>query len=509
MEISQEELNNVNQALDRAIETEKRNERLIESIAPAVVKTLQPILTELASTMQQRVEVRPEVIMPPMPEPQVTVNVPEPKQPKITVKVPALKVPKSSITIKNDSKAILASLKGIQKAVVQNAPLPFEMPAQKEYTFSKPMPVIITDGKGKPKQDFNGGGNSVVGPIALKDANGNLISSAYPLPISGSLATTPFATYYASDAVASQNLIQVNGNPVVVGTGYQDNALRVVMATDAVASVSVTGATGTLATNMVDSSGVAYSGTNPVPISIASATGTMAANIVDSSGIAYSGTNPFPITGNIGTVTTVTGITNTITTRLDSPDGAYSGTNPFPVTLISGALTSTIAVGVTVAGATDAGNAPVKVGGIARTTNPTAMTDGQAVSSSYDSLGRQVIRTLQVRGLIATAYATLSSNAETTFLSGVSATLLDPIMVKFANTSTNTITIDLRCGTGGAVLDSFTLPASSTQGFSIPVPYPESEVAQAWTIKFNSTISGSDISNTTVYATGLFSKEIW
>ena len=66
---------------------------------------------------------------------------------------------------------------------------------------------------------------------------------------------------------------------------------------------------------------------------VTSITNTIAANTVDSSGIAFSGSNPFPITGNIGTVTTVTGVTNSIASSLiDSSGIAYSGSNPVPVT---------------------------------------------------------------------------------------------------------------------------------------------------------------------------------
>jgi hypothetical protein len=79
--------------------------------------------------------------------------------------------------------------------------------------------------------------NSVA--AALVDSSGLAYSGSNPIPITGSISTTPGATFYASDAVGSMNLIQVGGNPVVVGTGYQDNAIRVVHATDAVVSVNV------------------------------------------------------------------------------------------------------------------------------------------------------------------------------------------------------------------------------------------------------------------------------
>lgn len=84
------------------------------------------------------------------------------------------------------------------------------------------------------------------------------------------LRASPVPTQQVSGYADSVNVIQIGGNAVVVGSGYQDNALRVVNATDAITSVNVTGSTGSVAATIVDSGGVGYSGSNPVPITIIS-----------------------------------------------------------------------------------------------------------------------------------------------------------------------------------------------------------------------------------------------
>jgi hypothetical protein len=96
-------------------------------------------------------------------------------------------------------------------------------------------------------------------------------------------------------------------------------------------SVVVTGSSGSLATALIDSSGVQYSGSNPIPVSITlssvqlqdgqgslitshvsgdfkgldvnilSSSGSLAAALVDSSGVAYSGSNPLPTTATLST----------------------------------------------------------------------------------------------------------------------------------------------------------------------------------------------------------------
>lgn len=259
-------------------------------------------------------------------------------------------------------------------------------------------------------------------------------------------------TYQVTSAINSVNVVTFNSNTPATGLNETNNGvLRVVQMTDSISSVSA----------------------------------------------AQSGT------WNIGTVTTVTGITNTVVTRLDSPDGLYSAANPLPITLVSGALTSTIAVGAVVAGAADDGSAPIKMGGIARTANPTAVTGGQQVSFSADKIGRQINRPLQIRDLIATAYISLTNGTEATFLAaGGTGVFLDCISVICSNASDAAVMVDFRAVTGGNIEFSIEVPASGPGGIAHPIPWPQSATNNNWTVDM------PDITGTTVNISGLFSKEI-
>ncbi len=165
-------------------------------------------------------------------------------------------------------------------------------------------------------------------------------------------------------------------------------------------------------------------------------------------------------------------------------------------------VSSAIAVGPTVADAADDGNAPVQVGGIARTANPTAVAGNDVVKATFDDLGRQLIRPIQVRDLTTTAYTTLTNGTETALLAGAASTFHDLIYVMGANESGTAVRVDLRCGTGGAVVASIEIPGGGTAGVALPVPLPMPEVAQAWTADMD------DYTGTTVYISGLFSKEV-
>ena len=143
-------------------------------------------------------------------------------------------------------------------------------------------------------------------------------------------------------------------------------------------------------------------------------------------------------------------------------------------------------------------NAPIKVGGTARQTNPTAVRDGARVSASYDDLGRQVMTPYQVRDLISTGSATITRVAETAIISGVASTLLDLLHVSGANTSGVAIRVDLRYGTAGSIIDSLVIPATSVAEKNYTIPYPMSEVAQAITAQTTQT---GDISDSPVTIT--------
>lgn len=156
------------------------------------------------------------------------------------------------------------------------------------------------------------------------------------------------------------------------------------------------------------------------------------------------------------------------------------------------------------ADAADSGN-PIKVGGIARTTNPTAVADGDRVSATFDDLGRQVTWPFQVRDLLVTANATLTRGTETAVTTAVASTLVDIVTITGANTSSIAQNISIRTGTGGTVVDQLTIPVTSTVSKTYSVPLLMSEAAQVWTAQ-NTT--QSDLSDSPVSITMVGMKNI-
>ena len=338
---------------------------------------------------------------------------------------------------------------------------------------------------------------------------------------------------------------------------------------------AVTGITNSIAAVIVDTNGVGYTTSNPVPVSfsatdldirdLANATDSISSYQV--SGASWSVEATQSGTWDIGTVTAVTGVTNSVSAALvDSANVQYSGSNPVPMSIINlgtaaikvsqgdganatgaqnilpmmvnssgthdrmrngegesvGALRVVLAsnatgsvfvtgssgtvavVGVVVSDAADDGSAPNKIGGIARTANPTAVANGDAVSASFDSVGRQLVRPHQVRGLMQTAYATITDSSEDNLITGSASVYLDLVYIMGANNSNATVNVDIRDKTAGGVVASLSIPANSTAGMALPIPIPQDTSGQPWTVQN----SGSDISNTTVKLTALFTKEV-
>lgn len=141
---------------------------------------------------------------------------------------------------------------------------------------------------------------------------------------------------------------------------------------------------------------------------------------------------------------------------------------------------------------------------VSRQTNPTATADGSSVFASADDLGRTLVRPVQVRDLIATAYVSITTGVETTLLAGAAGTFHDIIYLMGANQSDAAVILDVRSGTAGSVVLSLEIPPEATAGASLPVPIPQTEAAQAWTVQN----AGSDVSGTSVDVSALFSKEV-
>lgn len=534
-------------------ESSKMRKELMEVVGADLASSLAPLLAEMAGQsagnsevlvdklvnalktlkiqvpdINPKIEVNvPDIYVPPIELP--TINVP---QPRVNVNVPNVIVPELKMPTEMNVRGMV-SLEGIN---LQN-----------------PLPVQLRDENGKPV--------SLLGSLTQVIGGG------------ASGARTDFFTIKGFTQSAFAEFMNPDGRIKVElptgATGLTDLELRassvpVEQVSGSMWSVYVSGSTGTIGATILDSSGVQYSGSNPLPVVITSgAAATTAVQNLDGDGN-YRGT--FPVEGTVA----VSGITNTVGATILNGDGTYrdsfpvtgtfyqatqpvsiasmpstpvtgtfwqatqpvsgtvlvsditastksalidstgiqySGSNPLPTTIVSGYLTSCVAVGATLHDAADIGAAPQKVGGVAVTTaNPTAVAGGDIVNFRGDDLGRQLIRPVQVRDLISTAYVNKVTGStfgtETTLFSGATNTYHDLIYVLASNDSTVAIGVDIRGTLAGNVLMHLEIPANGTVGIATPVPLPAGDVGASWTIDL------PDVTGTNVYMSALFSKEI-
>lgn len=263
---------------------------------------------------------------------------------------------------------------------------------------------------------------------------------------------------------------------------------------------TVTGITNSVAVVNLDRDG------NPQAAWLVSdVTASIKASLVDSSGIQYSGSNPVPVT------LAVSNATSTINAVLVDSAGAYRGTLPVAVVAgsaaigsvtVNGSLNSVIAVGATLHGVADPGAAPQKVGGVVMTANPTAEVGGDITNFRADDIGRQLVRNIQVRDLIRTAYVSVTNGTETTLRAAVAGAFLDLIMIVGSNNSDAAVSVDIRPVTAGNIINTLRIPANGTAGWTPPVPWPQSEQGNNWTV------DGPDETGRTLTFSALFSQEV-
>lgn len=143
---------------------------------------------------------------------------------------------------------------------------------------------------------------------------------------------------------------------------------------------------------------------------------------------------------------------------------------------------------------------PVKIGGQARTTNPTAVDDGDRVNLISDDVGRQVMAPYQVRDLVNTAYVSLTGGTKTSLIAGVTSVFLDLIQISMSNNSGAATTLTLT--DESTTIQSFVLPANDTRQFDFPVPIRQSATGVAWYVDL------PDISGTTVTVQAQFIRNV-
>lgn len=151
-------------------------------------------------------------------------------------------------------------------------------------------------------------------------------------------------------------------------------------------------------------------------------------------------------------------------------------------------------------GTTNSGN-PVQVGGTAKTTNPTAVADGQRVGATFDKLGKQVV-VGSIRELKGNQQTSISSStAETTIVSAAASAFLDVYGLIITNTSATVTKVTIKDATGGTTRAVFEVPATDTRGFMVP---ESGAVCQATTGANWTAICGTSVA--TIEITALFVK---
>lgn len=139
---------------------------------------------------------------------------------------------------------------------------------------------------------------------------------------------------------------------------------------------------------------------------------------------------------------------------------------------------------------------PVLTGGEARTTNPTAVGDGDAVRSMHDDLGRQVVVPHGVRDLTTHNRIALTTASETTLIAaGGAGVFRDLVMLVVSNESASEVRVDIRDSSAGTVRLSVDLAADGGGAvIPFPVPLTQASANNAWTAQLSGAVS-------TVYVT--------
>lgn len=535
-------------------QTEKSRDSIVSSVASEVSRMFAPVLERIAdssrSNRQELVDAIKEIkIEAATPEISVNVpdvNVPEIKvpEPRVSVTVPPIRVPEVKMPEEMNIKGWV-SLMGVDL----NNPLPVQLRDAKGNpinVFDNLTQIISGGGGGGGKHDHfmvRGFDSSAFADYLNSDnrlrvsvetggsglTDTELRATAVPVSqVSGANwstnitntdldirdlvnATDSVSAYQVSGAIWSTAVIDIFGSTAAASVFNADNRIKVSVETGGSGLTDAELRATAVPVSQVSGATWSTEVTNTVTVSATDLDIRDLANATDSvrvyqlSGASWSVEATQSGTWNVGTVTTVTGVTNSVSAAIvDSGGVQYSGSNPVPITIVSGALTSTIVVGPVASDAVDDNSGPVQVGGIARTANPTAVAAGDAVKATHDDLGRQVLRPVQVRDLIATAYVQLTNGTETTLLAASAGSFHDLIYVMGANNSDVAVSVDIRPVTAGNVVMTIQIPASGTAGIACPVPLPQSasDTGNNWTADM------SDITGTTVSLTALFSREV-
>lgn len=364
---------------------------------------------------------------------------------------------------------------------------------------------------------------------AIVDSSGVAYSGSNPLPTTASLSVpsgpgdgaTALRIIQAGDTVSSVNVLSFNGNTPATGLNETTvGVLRTVLMTDSNSSVNITTFNGTApATGLNETTAGVLRTTimtdTTVSTVVNSGTLTGITNTITQQQLSGATDSVNVIAFNSNTPAVGSNETNAGVLRTVLMTDSNSSVN---VTTFNGnapatGLNETTNGVLRVVQMTDATTSIFVTGSFdsmmtwqARTTNPTAKSDGSDVRPTADKLGRTVMRPVHVRDLIKTSYTTLTTQAETALTTAASTEFNDLVMLTATNGSAAAWKVDIREKTGGGIVHTMYIPATTGPiGWAPAVPFPQTDLSATWTASIS---SGSDVSNANLFITGLYSREI-
>lgn len=447
------------EALDRALVEKKRNEDFVKSLGPAIVETLSPILETIAANSKLSKEELISVVS------QIKIEVPKIEVPRADVEVKLPEMPKIEVPVANVS----VDTSGIKESILEGFRA-LKQPSVKvpkpEVTVNVPQ-IKVPDLKWPDEEMPIKGWVQLMGtdlahplPVQLRDAQGNplnlfenltqIVSGGGGARIVkiGGFSSSAFGDIQDSDG--RLKVILPSGSSGLTDTELRASAVPVIQVTGSVDSV-----------NVLQWAGVGTGSGDERNSS------TLKVMHVGDAGVSVSATQVG--TWNVN---------------------------------VNGALNSVLATGVTLHDAADDGDAPLKVGGVAMSSNPAKVSDGDRTLFRGDLIGRQLVRPVQARELLTTAYATLTTGTATTLLASAASTFNDLIYLVGANNSDVAVTVNISPGSAEGTVLTLQIPANGTAGIACPVPMPQNTAANTWTADMG------DITGTTVFLSALFSKEV-
>jgi hypothetical protein len=134
---------------------------------------------------------------------------------------------------------------------------------------------------------------------------------------------------------------------------------------------------------------------------------------------------------------------------------------------------------------------PVGMGLHARTTNPTAVADGQRVAARSDKIGRAAVVPYQVRDLVTQNNITLTTTAETTLIAAGGASIFNDLTtVILSNTSGTAVRVDFRDATAGTVRFSIFLAATGGGAVvAFSCPWKQTTANNNWTAQLSAAVT--------------------